>query len=290
MAVTAAPALSLTKSVDHDTVNGPGAMVTYSFLVENTGNVPITGVAITEKAFTGSGPEPVADCPAGAASLAPGTGVTCTASYELTQADADAGHVDNSAVATGFDPAGGDVVSPDSTATVTIPPTPALTLEKTATPTRLSSATQTIAYSFLVTNTGNVTLDGIAIAEQHFTGTGGPLAVVCPATNSLAAGASLTCTADYQVTDADIAAGRISNRATADATDPSGTSISSEESEAVVDIAIPAAPNLPAAPKPPLADTGSSLPTVLVPLAALLAIAGTGIAVIARRRSGEAQD
>ncbi|KQR52828.1 hypothetical protein ASF88_15245 [Leifsonia sp. Leaf336] len=290
VAVTAAPALSLTKSVDHATASGPGAMVTYSFLVENTGNVPITGVAITESAFTGSGPAPVATCPVNAASLAPGSSVTCTASYELTQADADAGQIDNSAVATGFDPAGGDVASPDSTVTVTIPATPALTLEKTATPSRLSSASQRIAYSFLVTNSGNVTLDGIAIAEQDFTGTGGPLTVVCPATSSLAAGASLTCTADYQVTDADIAAGRISNRATADATDPSGTSISSEESEAVVDIAIPAAPNLPAAPNPPLADTGSSLPTVLVPMAALLAIAGTGIAVIARRRSGEAQD
>ena len=284
VAVTAAPALSLTKSVDHATVSGPGAMVTYSFLVENTGNVPITGVAITENAFTGSGPAPVAACPAGAASLAPGSSVTCTAPYELTQSDADAGHVDNSALATGFDPAGGDVASADSTATVTIPPTPALTLEKTATPSRLSSAGQRIAYSFLVTNSGNVMLDGIAIAEQDFTGTGGPLTVVCPATNSLAAGASLTCTADYQATDADLAAGRISNRATADATDPSGASISSRESEAVVDIAIPAAP------KPPLADTGSSLPTVLVPLAVLLAIAGTGIAVIARRRPEGVQD
>ncbi|WP_426623819.1 DUF7507 domain-containing protein [Leifsonia sp. McL0607] len=285
VAVAPAPALTLTKSVDHGTASGPGEVVTYSYVIENTGNVPVTGVGVTESSFTGSGPVPVVSCPASAASLAPGASVTCTAPYELTQHDADAGHVDNTAVATGVDPAGGAVTSTDSSATTTIPATPSLTLDKTASPTTITARGQSVGYSFRVTNTGNVTLSDVSVTEQAFSGTGGPLMVVCPTQNSIAAGASLTCTADYPVTDADIASGRITNRATADAADPAGTSLHSEESEAVVDIAVPAAPVV--VDHAALPHTGSTVPMWLAPLAGLLALAGGGIAImiIARRRS-----
>jgi uncharacterized repeat protein (TIGR01451 family) len=292
------PALSLTKSVDQDTVSGSGETVTYSYVIQNTGNVAVTGIGVTESSFSGSGPAPAVSCPASAASLAPGVSVTCTAPYELTQADADAGHVDNTAVATGFDPAGGTVTSAGSSATVTIPATPSLTLDKTANPTTVTARDQSIGYSFRVTNTGNVTLGGVSITEQSFSGTGGPLTVACPARNSIAPGASLTCTADYRVTDADIAAGRVTNSATADATDPSGASFHSDESEATVEIDIADVPAPPASPAPPTADggsvtlpdTGSTVLTWLAPLAALLALAGTGIAIIAARRRNRAQN
>jgi len=287
--VAPAPALTLTKSVDHDTVSGPGEIVTYSFDIENTGNVAVTGVGVTESDFTGSGPSPVVSCPPAAASLAPGATVTCTAPYELTQADADSGHVDNTAVAAGFDPLGGDVTSPESSVTVTIPPTPSITLDKTANPTTITATGQSIGYSFRVTNTGNVTLSDVGITERSFSGTGGPLTVDCPAQNTIAAGASLTCTADYPVTDADIASGRITNRATADATDPAGTTLHSEESEAVVDIRVPAPPAADA-PSAALPDTGGTVLTWLAPLAALLALAGTGIAIMTARRRTRAQE
>lgn len=290
--VAPAPALALTKTVDHETASGPGETVTYSYRVENSGNVPVAGVGIRESSFSGSGGAPVVSCPASAASLDPGASVTCTAPYELTQADADAGHVDNTAVATGTDPAGGTVDSSDSSVTVSIPPTPSLTLDKTASPTTITARDQSVGYAFRVTNTGNVTLSDVTIAEQGFSGTGGPLTVNCPAQNSLTAGATLTCTAEYRVTDADIASGHLTNRATAEATDPAGATHHSEESEAVVGFAVPTVPEPPAADdaSASLPDTGGTASTWLAPLAALLAVAGTGIAVLTARRRTKVQE
>ena len=70
-------------------------MVTYTFVVTNTGNVTVTDPVVTEGSFTGSGTAPVATCPPGA--LAPGASVDCTATYTVTQADIDAGSIANTA-------------------------------------------------------------------------------------------------------------------------------------------------------------------------------------------------
>ncbi|MEZ5093182.1 hypothetical protein [Nocardioides sp.] len=68
------------------------------------------------------------DCPV--TTLAPTESTTCTASYTLTQADVDAGQVDNTATVTGTDPNATDVTDTD-TESVSIPG-PAITLVKTA--------------------------------------------------------------------------------------------------------------------------------------------------------------
>ncbi|MEZ5191695.1 MAG: hypothetical protein R2734_03700 [Nocardioides sp.] len=75
--------------------NGPdaGDTISYSLVVTNTGNVTLTGVTVTDPTV---GP---VSCPV--TTLAPGVSVTCTATYTLTQADVDAGHVANTATATG---------------------------------------------------------------------------------------------------------------------------------------------------------------------------------------------
>jgi hypothetical protein len=66
-----------------------------------------------------------------------------------------------------------------------------------------------IAYSYVIKNTGNVALSG------PFTVSDDKTTVTCPATASLAVGASLTCTASYIITSADVCAGRVTNIATA---------------------------------------------------------------------------
>lgn len=86
------------------------------------------------------------------------------------------------------------------------PVAPALTLVKT--PTTFAEIDDVINYSFLLTNSGNVTLSGpFTVADDKVT-------VTCPATTSLAPAASITCNASYTITLADVTAGSVTNTAT----------------------------------------------------------------------------
>jgi hypothetical protein len=96
-----------------------------------------------------------------------------------------------------------------------------------STPQQLSGgASESI--TFTVTNTGNVTLTGVAVADDLLTGAG--IAVTCDPT-TLAPGASVVCTADqgYAVTQADVDAGKVVNVATASGTAPSGDDLTAED-------------------------------------------------------------
>ncbi len=233
------PALTLAKTATPTTIAEAGDTVSYSFLVTNTGNVTLAAVGVAETAFSGTGTAPAISCPPGAASLAPGASVTCTASYTATQADVDAGSITNTAIATGTPPSGTPVDSPPSSATVTASPSPAIAIVKSATPSGASAYTagQQITYSFVVTNTGNVTLTGVTVDDTDFTGTGAMSAITCPVT-TLEPGASTTCTATYTLTQADVDRGTTTNAATATGTPPSGTPPVSPPST----VTIPAAP------------------------------------------------
>ncbi|HEX3823541.1 MAG TPA: hypothetical protein VHV79_03645 [Mycobacteriales bacterium] len=248
------PAMTIKKTVTPTTVTTAGQTLSYSFLITNTGNVTIHTVAVAETAFTGSGTPSAVTCPAGAASLAPGAQVTCTGTYVVTQADMDAGSVSNTADATGRSPSGGTVTSPGSTALATVVANPALAVDKTASPTSVSAAGQTITYSFLITNTGNQTLHGVTAVETLFSGTGTMSALSCPAgAASLAPVAQVTCTATYVVTQADVDAGSVSNTAAATGKSPSAATITSATSNATVTVT-----NAPA-----LTVTKSVLPTLV---------------------------
>ncbi|MEO7016740.1 MAG: hypothetical protein ABI067_09370, partial [Leifsonia sp.] len=103
-----------------------GQVITYSFVITNTGNTTLANVHPVEGAFTGSGSMSAQVCPAGAASLAPASQVTCTATYTITQADVDAGSITNHVTATGTPPTGPDPVSPPSQVTIPAPSSPAI--------------------------------------------------------------------------------------------------------------------------------------------------------------------
>lgn len=233
---TPAPKLTLTKAVEPSTVMTQGETVTYSFLVQNTGNVTITGVSVAELSFTGHGTLGAISCPA-QRPLAPGESLRCTAPYTVTQADVDSTRIENTAVATGTSPAGETVTSNEDTATLPAPEEPVLELQKTATPETVSEPGATVDYRFRLTNTGNVTLGGLAVQETAFNGSGSIGAVTCPAT-PLAPGESFDCAAKYTVTEADILAGDdLVNTATASGTTTrSGLEVHSKESTATVTV------------------------------------------------------
>src|SRR5215210_9552950 len=81
------PALSLKKSASPATYDEVGDVISYSYLVKNTGNVRLAGpVTVADDKATVS-------CPAlstvgnNDGFLDPGEQITCTASYSITQAD-----------------------------------------------------------------------------------------------------------------------------------------------------------------------------------------------------------
>jgi uncharacterized repeat protein (TIGR01451 family) len=227
--VTAAPtpSMSLVKSASPTTVTAAGQTVNYSFLVTNTGSVTLTGVAVTD-------PLPgLSAVTCLATTLAPTASTTCTATYSATQADIDNGQIANTATASGAPPVGPPVTDIDTT-TVTATQSPSIDMQKTATPTFVTAAGQTVAYSFLVTNTGNVSLTGVAVTDPL----PGLSAVTCQAT-TLAPAASTTCTATYAASQADIDNGQIDNTATASGAPPVGTAVTATDDATVTSTPAP---------------------------------------------------
>jgi uncharacterized repeat protein (TIGR01451 family)/LPXTG-motif cell wall-anchored protein len=233
VSVTQAAGLSLVKSADPSAAIAftAGQQLTYHYLVTNTGDVTVTNVGITEGEFTGSGTLSDIACPA--TTLAPMAQVDCTATYTLTQDDIDGGSVSNTATATGAGPGGAPVSSQPSTVSTPAIPAPALALTKSASPTTVSAPGDNVTYSFLVANTGNVTVTGAGIREDSFSGTGTLSAISCPDT-TLVPGQFTTCTATYGATQADIDAGSVTNTASATALAPGDAPVTSSSSSATV--------------------------------------------------------
>jgi uncharacterized repeat protein (TIGR01451 family) len=118
---------------------------------------------------------------------------------------------------------------------VPITPAPAISVVKSADASGANGAGDSVAYSFVVTNTGNVGVSGVSITEDVFSGTPTPLAS-CPA-GAILPGEFLTCTATYSLTQDDVDAGTVTNTAHADAVPASGGTVSSGPSSASISIA-----------------------------------------------------
>jgi uncharacterized repeat protein (TIGR01451 family) len=199
---TQTPTIALLKTADHTSFSTPGTVVTYSYLVTNTGNVTLNPVTVTDPM---SGLSPVT-CPDTA--LAPEANETCHATYTTTQADVDHGSIANTGTATGH--GGGKTLTATSSVVIPAIQTPAISLLKSADHTSFWSAGTLITYSYLVTNTGNVTLDPVTVSDPM----SGLSAITCPVT-SLAPAVSETCHATYTTTHADVHNGTINNTGTA---------------------------------------------------------------------------
>jgi uncharacterized repeat protein (TIGR01451 family) len=197
-------------------------VITYQYVVDNTGNVTLSGIALTDAGPTFDGN--AATNTLSAITLASGDTNgnnllettetwTYTATYILAQADVDnsagvTSGVANSVVAVANDPQGTPAVQDTGTvltATTTIPAAPALTIDKTADTAGPLSVGQVVNYTYLVTNTGNVTITGVGVTETAFNGTGTPVPNPTTAgSTTLAPGGTVTFTASYTVTQADI--------------------------------------------------------------------------------------
>ena len=125
----------------------------------------------------------------------------------------------------------GGTDSNQDTETVTAVQAPALTLVKSASPSTYDSVGDVITYSFLVTNNGNVSLAGpVTVTDDKTTNEAcPPVSTVGNLNSTLDPGESITCTASYTITQADLNNGSVTNVATAHA----GGTDSNQDTETV---------------------------------------------------------
>ena len=242
---TTAPSIKLVKTASVSGYSAPGTPVTYTYLVTNTGNVTLNPVVVTDPMAGLS----AISCPA--TSLIPGAHEACTATYTTTQADVDHGSISNTGTATGTPPTGPNV---QSTSPVTVPATqtPEISVVKSASITSFAAAGTPVTYSYLVTNTGNVTLSSVGVTDPM----AGLSAVSCPG-STLAVGAHETCTATYTTTAGDVNAGAISNTGTATGTSPTGKVVNATSTVTVPAVQSPSITILKSANIPSFAAPGT---------------------------------
>jgi uncharacterized repeat protein (TIGR01451 family) len=212
-------ALSLAKSVAPATFTGTGQTLDYSYLVTNTGVVGLSDVDVLDGL---PGLSPVT-CPA--TTLAAGAAMTCTASYVTGDAAANAGQVNNVAIAYGSVPGAPPVVSPAAATTTPGPPprqpSPGIALVAQVQPTTFSAVNQSLSYSYLVTNTGDVPLD-VRLTEALRT-----TPVSCPSGPPLPPGVSMICTAQHTTDAQDLVRGSVYSLAVATGQGASGPPVTS---------------------------------------------------------------
>ena len=185
------PVISIIKSGMFQDENGDtfaqvGETISYTFTVENTGDVTLTNVTVTDPLVTVSG---------GPSAESPGANdtTTFTATYTLVQGDVDNGFVNNQATATGdyTDAAGNpqqvsDLSDDDSNCwrmMTTVTPfnqRPGIAIIKSGTfqdenGDTFAQVGETISYTFTVENTGDVTLNNVTVTDPLVTVSGGPI-------------------------------------------------------------------------------------------------------------------
>ncbi|MEO6944063.1 MAG: hypothetical protein ABI053_05070, partial [Lacisediminihabitans sp.] len=198
-----------------DGLVGAGDTLSYSFVVRNTGTLPVSSVTITDVAATGL------SCPLGA--LAPAASMTCTGSHIVTQTETNAGSVTNTATANAA-VYGGSIASTPSTNVTTIPRVSGLVIVKTVNLATYSTVGDVLSYNATVTNDSNVTITGVTVSDPA--PGAGAFSTDCGAINTtMQPHGTITCRARYTVIQSDLDAGSVANVASTTGTVPSGATI-----------------------------------------------------------------
>ena len=189
--------LTIEKDVDIDEISAPGVL-TYTITIENTGNVSLTNVVLTDP-FATTVPTLTGGDVANPNVLDVDETWTYTATYIVTQDDIDAGDdLENTAIVDT------DQTDPeDADATTSVSQNADLTIEKDVDIDQIS-APGVLTYTITVENTGSVSLTNVVLTDPFAsTGpilTGGDIAN----TGVLDVGETWTYTATYNVTRDDI--------------------------------------------------------------------------------------
>jgi hypothetical protein len=207
--LTQSKSLTLTKTADPDAASTAGTGITYTYIIENSGNVRLSQpITIVDDKI------PVT-CPGTPATLDPGASITCSAAYQLTEADISNGSLVNTADA--YAKFGTENIK-SNTATATVYTTPLVVWINPA-PATASLANQVIAYTYTIRNNTESEATSLSVTSTRTS------PVNC-ATTSIPAGGTVTCTGTYTVSQADLDSGGVLVN-TATATANNGADISS---------------------------------------------------------------
>ena len=234
--------LAVTKS-DGTGSYTPGNDVTYTIGVTNNGPQDSTGFTVTDTlpsnttfASASSGcvfSTPTITCTSSGLALNASTSWSVT----LHTSAARTGSRENTAqIATSVqvDPTSGNNTATDTDYQAS------LALTKVATPTTYSAVGAQITYNYTVTTTGNVALGPaqFTVSDDHI---GSPLGTAfnCgAAATTLAPNATVTCSATYTITQADLNAGSVTNHATASGGGVTSPQVSATATAVGADLAV----------------------------------------------------
>lgn len=220
-AIVYTPPIYLVVSPSALTATAAGQVITFTYKLKNITDAPITSPSVTDN-------KAAVNCSGASSTIAVGGTTQCTGTYTVTQTDMDSGiAIENTATASG-NLGGLAITSNTVTRSTPITQSPALAVVVNGAPSvNPIVAGSTITYTYVITNTGNVTLKSpIAVTNNMAS------VITCADQSNFAPGTSRTCTAPaYTVKAADMAAGSINNTATATATFNSATVTSAPETD-----------------------------------------------------------
>lgn len=206
--------LKVVKTADEASFDAVGDVLRFTITVSNPGNITLVGpLTIEDAKLADLACEALADIGDLDSDLDPGESVVCTGTHEVTQANLDKGGYTNTATASI------DGESDEDSVTVDAVQRPKLTLAKTVAEASYDHVGQVLHYTFEVTNTGNITLDGpVTIADDRTANESCPaVSTVGDQDGALDPGESITCTATKTIVKANLTNGSLKNTATASA-------------------------------------------------------------------------
>lgn len=232
------PSLSITKAAsiadsNHSGLRGDlGDVITYQFVVTNTGDTRLTGVQIIDP-LPGLTTPTFTAWPNQFGVLEAGETVNASATYTIQSVDVIATKVDNQASASANPLAG---VSPTAQSqwvrVPTVAPQPKLSISKTASVADSNNSGtkgdvgDVVTYTLTVHNLGNSSLAGVSITDP-MSGLSA-LSILWPdptLPGTLPIGGMATATATYSIRATDVLAGQVVNTATAEALPVAGLAV-----------------------------------------------------------------
>jgi uncharacterized repeat protein (TIGR01451 family) len=228
---------SSSETVQADGQAQAGEQLVYTFVIANRGDIDLTPVFLSDpqldanslachtltdrnNPFSLTGADNL---------LRPNESVNCTGKHTVTTAEASAGRIGNTGLATGKAADGTAVQSVASAIWNNAPPQGQIDLAKTAAhkDTNLNGLFdlgEPVGFAFIVRNTGIVTLDNLYVTDPLLPDP--DYSIEC-AKKTLSAGEKTICTpnVDYSLTSADVTAGKVINSASATALDTGGKTL-----------------------------------------------------------------